>query len=54
MNKKQIDRMYDGIKLTDEQLDFVIGGVNLPAKQAVASAPQLNMLKAMAKPLYKK
>ena len=51
MDRKQIDKMYDGIKLNDEQLDHVIGGVNVPAQNVVASAPRLNMVKTTAKPI---
>ncbi len=51
MDKKQEDRKYDGIKLTDPQLDSVIGGVNLTPNEAVARAMAV---KAVAKPLFRK
>ena len=54
MDRKQIDKMFDGIKLDDELLDHVVGGVNVPAKSAVAAAPQLNMVKPAAPPKFHK
>ncbi len=53
MDKKQIDRQFDGMKLTDPQLDHVIGGVNLSPTQAVDLARGL-AVKAVKKPLFKK
>ncbi len=51
MDKKQEDRRYDGMKLTDSQLDVVVGGLNMPPKQAVAQAMAV---KAVAKPIFRK
>lgn len=53
MSEKTRETMMDGTKLSDAQLDGVIGGVTLPADQASAKVQPMAVA-VVGKPIFRK
>ena len=54
MDNENTDKRYNGLKLTDEQLDLVIGGVSFDAGIAMVGDSRLQMGSIRQKPRIKR